>query len=103
MGLVSTALSAVVSPILDIFRKKTKDVDSVLSSQSEMRKLELKDAPKSHARLWVSYLGCVLVLAVIYLLIIYPTVKFYFPEYPLPQLPADVIVRLLFGMLGIGI
>jgi hypothetical protein len=103
MSLLTTALGSLVGPVLDIFKKKTKDVDKTLEAQSEMRKLELQDAPRSYLRLWVSFLGWVLSVSVAYAILIKPVIVFYFPRFPLPELPMDVVVRLLFGMLGLAL
>lgn len=103
MSLLTTALGSLAGSVLDIFKKKTKDVDKALEAQTEMRKLELQEAPKSYLRLWVSFLGWVLAVTVAYAILIKPFISFYFPTFPLPELPMDVVVRLLFGMLGLAI
>lgn len=103
MSLLTTALGSIAGSVIDIFKKKTKDVDKALEAQTEMRKLELQDAPKSYLRLWVPFLGWVLAITVAYAILIKPIVVFYFPSFPLPELPMDVVVRLLFGMLGIAL
>lgn len=103
MNIITAALGSLVGPLLDIFKKKTTDKDKALEAQTELRKLELQEAPKSYLRLWMSFLGWVLALCVAYGLAIQPVVAFYFPKIPLPQLPMEVVARLLMGMLGISL
>ena len=102
-ALLTTTLGSLVGSIISIFKKKTKDVDKTLEAQVEMRKIELQEAPKSYLRLWMCFLGWVLSITVAYMLIIKPTISLYFPNIPLPELPSEVVIQLLLGMLGIAL
>lgn len=103
MNVLTAALGSLVGPVLDIFKKKTTDKDKALEAQTELRKLELQEAPKSYLRLWMSFLGWVLAICFVYAGVIQPVLAFYFPKLPLPQLPLELLSRLLLGMLGIAL
>jgi hypothetical protein len=101
--LAITALGSLVGSVINIFKKKTKDVDKTLEAQVELRKLELQDAPKSYLRLWMAFLGWALSITVVYMIIVKPILTLYFPNLPLPELPTEVVIQLLLGMLGIAL
>ena len=81
-----------------------RDKGKVAEGQQELNKLELQEAPKSYLRLWRSFLFWVISLCVLYVMVVQPVMRFYFPDVPLPPLAVEFeeLLRLLLIGLGAG-
>jgi hypothetical protein len=51
----------------------------------------------------MAFLGWALSITVVYMIIVKPILTLYFPNLPLPELPTEVVIQLLLGMLGIAL
>ena len=98
MSLLTTGFSLVKK----LFTNFTGDKGKVIENQTEIRKMELQDAPKSYLRLWVCVVGWVLSVALAWEMIVRPVIVTYFPEARVPDSMLDEILSILAGMLGLA-
>jgi len=80
------------------------DKGPILEAQSRINEKEVEGAPVSRLRLWRSFLGWCLALAVVWVIILRPAILFYFPDAPLFHIEEfDRAVYILIGMLGLSV
>lgn len=89
---------------MKLAQRWSPDKGKVLEAQSTTNAQEIAGAPKSVLRLWRSFLGWCMSLAVVWVIIVRPAILFYFPEAPLFRVEEfDQVIYILIGMLGLGI
>lgn len=78
--------------------------DKSNEAQTQINQAEIAGGPVSYLRLWRSFLGWGLAVAFMYVVIVFPVVKHYWPEANLPEITSlqEIITPILMAMLGFG-
>lgn len=83
--------------------KLAPDKGRVLEAQSRINEQEISGAPASRLRLWRSFLGWTLALVFAWEVVGRPVITTYWPGVTLPPPALNEVMRLLLGLLGLGV